>query len=547
MYGRKIEIGINHKFIKKNNSPKSKDENISRILNKKEIKSNKPITKKFEFYINEKKSPSKANIFDEKIIKNNIIKKSPKKINVKKRQNKFFKKKMKEREPSSINSNLNIYKIINSKEIKCNKMPQSSSITTDSMNSYISNASNKINNNKCISLFQKTDNYNSYKRKRIDSDISNNSNNKNNFFINKDCSKIDNKNKNINININKSNKKKLKDSNQNIRINILSPKCKRNINLSNNQMNNNISDLSNNEYKTDIKIKGYHNNMKENKSEFNIIFNKNNNMKDNNNKFNIKKYNIYSKINNNKNINKEKCNNKKEDDNNNFNKNNNNYFYKEKTKTNKNNEINNENDENFVNIDEKININNNINNLNQGMYFFNLNNFSNKKMSGKKNLNPVKKSLFSEHMNFLINHQEEKNINHNNKINKNNFINIPFNSLLDSTDKKDYESKFINYDLGKTTGTSSSKDSFLVFGNKKSSEKNDLTKLLNNNTKNNYCINEQEKERTQEEIEKLAKEYINMSKNWENKDDYYKQNIIQTNTITTIIDNNNYNEESIIS
>ena len=543
MYGRKIEIGINHKFIKKNNSPKSKDENISRILNKKEIKSNKPITKKFEFYINEKKSPSKANIFDEKIIKNNIIKKSPKKINVKKRQNKFFKKKMKEREPSSINSNLNIYKIINSKDIKCNKMPQSSSITTDSMNSYISNASNKINNNKCISLFQKTDNYNSFKRKRLDSDISNNSNNKNVFFINKECSKIDKKNKYIN----KSNKKKLKDSNQNIRINILSPKCKRNVNLSNNQMNNNISDLSNNECKTDIKIKGFHNNMKENKSEFNIIFNKNNNMKDNNNKFNIKKYNIYSKINNNKNINKEKCNNKKEDDNNNFNKNNNNYFYKEKTKTNKNNEINHENGENFVNIDEKININNNIDNLNQGTYFFNLNNFSNKKVIGNKNLNPVKKSLFSEHMNFLINHQDERNINHNNKFNKNNFINIPFNSLLDSTDKKDYESKFINYDLGKTTGTSSSKDSFLVFGNKKSSEKNDLTKLLNNNTKNNYCINEQEKERTQEEIEKLAKEYINMSKNWENKDDYYKQNIIQTNTITTIIDNNNYNEESIIS
>ena len=534
MYGRKIEIGINYKYVKKNNSPKSREENISKILNKKEIKSNKPLTKKFEFYINEKKSPSKTNIFDDKIIKNNIIKKSPKKINVKKRQNKFFKKKMKEREPSSINSNLNIYKIINSKEIKCNKMPQSSSITTDSMNSYISNASNKINNNKCISLFQKTDNYNTYKRKRLDSDISNNSNNKNNLFINKDCSKIDNKNKYIN----KSNKKKIKDSNQNIRINILSPKCNRNINLSNNQMNNNISDLSNNEYKTDIKIRGFHNNMKENKSEFNIIFNKNNNIKDNNNKFNnIKKYSIYSKANNNKNINKEKCNDKKDDENN-FNKKNNNYDYKEKIKTNKNNEINNENDENFVNIDEKININNNIDNLNQGTYLFNLNNFNN-----KKKLNPVKKSLFSEHMNFLINHQEENNIDHNNKINKKNFINIPFNSILDSTDKKDYESKFINYDLGKTTGTSSSKDSFLVFGNKKISEKNDLTKSFKNN-KNNYCINEQEKEKTQEEIEKLAKEYINMSKNWENKDDYYKQNIIQTNTITTIIDNN-YNEESI--
>ena len=93
MYGRKIEIGINYKYVKKNNSPKSKDENISRILNKKEIKSNKPITRKFGLYTNEKKSPSKANIFDEKIIKNNIIKKSPKKINVKKDKINFSKKK----------------------------------------------------------------------------------------------------------------------------------------------------------------------------------------------------------------------------------------------------------------------------------------------------------------------------------------------------------------------------------------------------------------------------------------------------------------------
>ena len=161
----------------------------------------------------------------------------------------------------------------------------------------------------------------------------------------------------------------------------------------------------------------------------------------------------------------------------------------------------------------------------------------------KKNLNPVKKSLFSEHMNFLNNHQNENSIN-NNKINKNNFLNIPFNSLLDSTDKKDYESKFINYDLGKTTGTSSSKDSFLAFGNKKFNIQNEFSKSKNIYNKNNNFINEQEKEKTQEEIEKLAKEFINKSKYWENKDDYYKQNIIQTNTITTIIDNN-YNEESI--
>ena len=145
MIGRKKEIGITHKYLKKNNSPKSKNENFSKILNKKDFKQNKPIIKKYDFYLNEKKSPSKANLFEDKIIKNNIIKKSPKNINVKKRQNNFFKKKIKEIEPTTLNSNLNIYKIINSKEIKTNKnSQQSSSINTDSVNSYISNTSNKI-------------------------------------------------------------------------------------------------------------------------------------------------------------------------------------------------------------------------------------------------------------------------------------------------------------------------------------------------------------------------------------------------------------------
>ena len=51
------------------------------------------------------------------------------------------------------------------------------------MNSYISNQINKKNNNKCISLFNKSDDYNSFNRKRIDSEISNNSNNKKCFYI----------------------------------------------------------------------------------------------------------------------------------------------------------------------------------------------------------------------------------------------------------------------------------------------------------------------------------------------------------------------------
>ena len=123
------------------------------------------------------------NLYDDKKIKNNIIEKEPK-PKTKKRQNKFFKKKLKEHEPSSLNSNLNIYKIIHSKDQKSKKLgQQSSSITTDSMNSYISNQTNKKNNNKCISLFNKSYDYNSFNRKRIDSEISNNSNNKKCFYI----------------------------------------------------------------------------------------------------------------------------------------------------------------------------------------------------------------------------------------------------------------------------------------------------------------------------------------------------------------------------
>jgi hypothetical protein len=166
----------------------------------------------------------------------------------------------------------------------------------------------------------------------------------------------------------------------------------------------------------------------------------------------------------------------------------------------------------------------------------------------KKNLNPVKKSLFSEHMNFLINHQDQLKINYNNNyygINNNNFMNIPFNSLMDSTDKIDYESKFINYDLGKTTGISLSKDSFLHFANKNS--KNNEFMKINSSKKPNIDLNIEENEKTQEEIEKLAKEYLSISKYWENKDEYSKCNTNKTNTITTVIDNNNFNDDTIFT
>ena len=557
MNGKKIEIPINNKYIIKNKTPKNKEEYLSKPLNKKEFKSNKQITKKIDFCINEKKSPSKLNLFDDNNqYKNNIIKKTQKN-KTKKRQNKFFKKKLKDREPSSLNSNLNIYKIVHSKDIKSSKLGQQlSSITTDSMNSYISNQSNKVNNNKCISLFNKSDNS---KRKRIDSEISNNNNNKY-LYIKKDHNEkydITNINANTNryknnynknININNSNMK-IKDSYQNIKINMLSPKSIRNINTKNPIKNNN-SDLPNNEFKTDVKVKGMNNNMIINKSEFNLIFNKNNH--NNKKNTNIKNYKKYSKEKN-KNIFKDKINKEKEEK----------YYLS----TNKNifNEnikryINNKNNDKdkYINNNKKLNINNNIN---KEIYSLNSNNYDNfkfNKLTGKenekeiyrkKNLNPVKKSLFSEHMSFLINHQDENKINYNNNIygiNNNNYINIPFNSLLDSTDKIDYESKFINYDLGKTTGTSISKDSFFLFANK-NNKKNEISKMINLSKNQNVDKNIEEKERTQEEMEKLAKEYLNISKYWENKDEYYKQNINQTNTITTVIDNNNYNDDTIFS
>ena len=193
MNEKKIEISINNKHIIKNKSPKNKEEYLSKL----ELKSNKQLTKKYNYFVSEKKSPSKINFFDDKKITKNIIKKEPK-TKTKKRQNKFLKNKIKDHEPSSLNSNLNIYQIIHSKDLKNNKLgQQSSSITTDSMNSYISNQSNK-KNNKCISLFNKSDDCNSFKRKRIDSEISNNSNNKKYLYLNNENNKKkDNNSKNI--------------------------------------------------------------------------------------------------------------------------------------------------------------------------------------------------------------------------------------------------------------------------------------------------------------------------------------------------------------
>ena len=556
MKERKIEIPLKKKVSLKDKSPKYRKEYYIKISNKIEPKTNREIIRKIDFFLNEKKSPSKLNLLDEK---NFITKKSPKN-KIKKRQNKFLKNKIKEKEPLSLNSNLNIYKIIHLKDVRNNKLiQQSSSINTDSMNSYLSNTSNKnINiNNKCISLLNKNDNLDNFKRDRIDSDISSISRtaNKNQFYINKQNSeRLDKKKKFNNYSKkkkknNKKNKSKIKkkDSNKNIRINKLSPKSIRNINILNNPVghdnkNNNLSDLLNNENKFNIKINDSYNKMREYKSEFKNNFNKNNSKKNftkDYNSSNISNNHINDKTNNlNKYIEEKKnfCNTR---------------LYSDSSENNKYLRTNND-DINYFKINEKIKIEYNFNNMNEKSTLINFNRNNNdfnnhikdeKDLIIRKNLNPVKKSLFTEHMNFL-NNQNENNINNNNnyEIYNDNYINFPSNNLLDSTDKKDYDSKFINYDLGKTNGTFLSKDSFLIYANKNNLSKSKINNLIDF-SKNKFNMNNiEEKERTQEEMERLANEYLNMSKFWEYTDNNYSQNIIPSNTITTIIDNNNYND-----
>ena len=545
MYQKTMEFPMLNKLICKNKSPNNKKEYFSKILNKKDYKNtnNQKIKIKNLNNIEEKNTASKINLFNKNKTKNYIRKKTPTNKS-KKKQSKNIKKNLKDREMSSLNSNLSIYKIINSKEIKNNNKKvakQPSSITTDSAISYVSNTSNKtsnkISNNKCISLLNKND---SSKRNRIDSDISNNSSSKRNFYTNynKEKSEKNGGNKCFNLSNNINNKNnisknniKWKDLNQNKKLGIIKTKIIRNI-----KNENNIIEMPKKEDKNDFKIK-INNNMTRNKGDYNIIYNQNINNK---NLF-INKNSIRKKSN--KKINYKKINDNK-----------NSYTY---------------NNDKILNLNNN-NSNNNSNNnnnckpcdLNQ-IYYTEIkypnsynNNIINKQIKnendiyGKINLNPVKKSLFSEHMNFLINHnQEDKNIYYNNfdiNNNNNNIIKFQFNNILDSTDKKDYESKFINYDLGKTTGTSLSKESFFLFGNKNNIDKNKNSKIMKMPIKQNLEINLEEKERTHEELEKLAKEYINKSKYWENKDDYYKQKINQTKTITTVIDDNNSFEDTIL-
>jgi hypothetical protein len=177
----------------------------------------------------------------------------------------------------------------------------------------------------------------------------------------------------------------------------------------------------------------------------------------------------------------------------------------------------------------------------------NINNFDKKEIINKKNLNPVKKSLFSEHMNFLNNLTEDRNVNYeknknDNNYNNLNYLNIPINNILQSTENKEFESKFINYDLGRTSGTSQIKDSLIAFEINDNHGDNKIPKLLN--IQKNINFFNEEKERTKDELEKLADQFLNQSKNLEIKKDLYKKDESQINTITTIIDNN-FNEDSI--
>ena len=121
-------------------------------------------------------------------------------------------------------------------------------------------------------------------------------------------------------------------------------------------------------------------------------------------------------------------------------------------------------------------------------------------------------------------------------------MNNHINNVLQSTENKEFESKFINYDLGRTSGTSQIKDSLIVFGIDETHASNKIFKQID--LKQNQNFFNEEKERTKDELEKLAEQYLNKSKNLELIKDLYKKDESQMNTITTIIDNN-FNEDTL--
>ena len=82
----------------------------------------------------------------------------------------------------------------------------------------------------------------------------------------------------------------------------------------------------------------------------------------------------------------------------------------------------------------------------------------------------------------------------------------------------------------------------VVFGNEDSYRNNEISKMRNILINQNSLL--EEKERTKDELEKLAEQYLNISRDVANKNDNnkFQNSQMNTNTITTIINNN---EDSI--
>ena len=434
--------------------------------------------RKTEHIGNYTKTTSKFNFVNDSILNYNI--KNKQKIKQIKRENISLKNKEKE----IFNNNIYINKIINKKNnSSINRSKKNSSSISESFKNKKQNSNIDSNYNNEANLFQEKDKNIKAKKKRLDSYVTNSNKSK--------ISKMNSNNTTIQIHINKN------------RIRRLSPKALKNNTISNRlNIGNDYFNINNKSTKINIKTKKLKNDLKENRfnnnsDKINKANSKNNYLKDiNNNKF--RNYKTSKNLADNKNL-----------------------ISNTKTFA-----TNNKTEKFPSNTNKDVNLNQI--DMNKDL------------IMDEHNMYIVKKSLFSRRMNFLNNYHEGKIDNKGIENNENNFnynyMNIPLNSILHSTENKEFESKFINYDLGKTTGTSQFKDSLIAFGNDISKHDNDISKLINFQ-KN---ILEDENERTKDELEKLAELYFNISKNLENKKNRNNIDKSQTNTITTII----YNEES---
>ena len=202
---------------------------------------------------------------------------------------------------------------------------------------------------------------------------------------------------------------------------------------------------------------------------------------------------------------------------------------------------------NFENSQNKLSeINNSNNKCNNSENFqvqflvsgFNKFNFSEQNQKEleyllKGNPTQTKKSLFSEHMNFLINQKESKfqNNKNNNKMNKGNYINEKlFENFLEPSDKmqqQDVESKFINYNLGITTDTFLTKESLFLSFSKNNIIKN-LDQIKNNKFKR-IKINENNNEKQEDSFLINKDKYLNNINEFEGGENIQKINNIVFN------------------